>query len=220
MGIKVDLSGMKFGLLTAIKSCGKTKAGQYIWLCQCQCGNHSRVIGSNLIRGNTRACGCVRIESARVKNLTHNMAKTRIWNIWTGVRKRCYNKNCKSYKHYGGRGIKMSDSWLESFENFYADMKDGYADHLTLDRKNPDGNYEKNNCRWATSKQQNNNRRNNARIVIDGESKTIAEWADMVGIRQSTISARMRLLQWDAKSAVFEPLHSRDIGGISKYLIF
>jgi len=213
----IDLVGRTFGKWTVISVSDIYKNGQYRWNCKCECGNEGIVFSSNLIRNISTSCGCYGRQIIGKKTITHGQAhKTRIYDIWTGIRKRCTNPNCKAYKDYGGRGIKICGRW-QKFENFYEDMKEGYADDLSLDRF-PDinGDYSPQNCRWANSKEQNNNKRNSRFIELDGEILTITQWASLSGVHHTTIGARLKSA-WPIKKAIFTPT-GRTIS-IEKYLI-
>jgi hypothetical protein len=214
-----DLTNMRFGKLLAIEPIKKSYDRKYYWKCICDCGKNSLALSGNLIKGNSTSCGCAR---GNIGDLTrkHGMTKTRIFKIWTGVRKRCTNPKCKSYKNYGGRGIIISPKW-DNFIDFYNDMKEGYADNLSLDRIDHNGNYEPGNCRWATSKTQNRNRRNNYIITHNNKSKTVAEWAEISGIHYSVITYRIKN-GWDIEKAIFTPSiqYNKSIQSISKYLVF
>lgn len=166
----IDLTGQKFGRLTVIERAGKTNHGAAKWACRCDCGNETVVIGDELRKGNTASCGCYAkekaIETAKRyiagKNKSHGKAGTPIYKEWSEMKRRCLNPKDNSFKNYGDRGITVCERWRNSFEAFYEDVsklphfgEKGYS----LDRINNNGNYEPNNVRWATAKQQANNRR-------------------------------------------------------------
>jgi hypothetical protein len=211
-----DLTNIRFGKLLAIKPIKKHDNSKYYWECICDCGNTKIIMSSNLLRGISTTCGCGKIKIGE-KTRKHGMAKTRIFKIWAGIRKRCTNSKCKTYPLYGGRGISISPRWDE-FINFYNDMKDGYSDNLSLDRINPNGNYEPGNCRWATQKTQNRNRRNNNYISLNNEIKTLSEWAEISGVNSSAIRYRINN-GWDTQKAIFTSTE-KEMKSISKYLVF
>lgn len=124
---------------------------------------------------------------------THGDSKSKLYNVWAGMKRRCYNKNQKSYKDYGAKGIRVCDEWFNSYETFkkWAETN-GYNEGLEIDRINVEGNYEPNNCRWINKKQNSNNKRNNTLIEINGVTHTIAEWSAISGISQKMISSRLK----------------------------
>lgn len=176
MGKKpLDLSGQKFGLLTAIKWVSTNKRGNSEWLCKCECGNEAIVNSQRLKSGKTKSCGCLKpkITARRNKERTkYSVENNRLYRIYYGMRSRCYNAKEPHYKYYGGRGICICDEWLSSFDVFQSwAFKNGYRSNLSIDRINNDGNYEPANCRWATAKEQANNRRSPIKLTTEGKEK-------------------------------------------------
>lgn len=204
--IKVE-QGKKYNHLTALSFSHIDSKGYQMWLCECDCKNHTKKLirASYLVSGHTKSCGCQK----NIKpNLRHGMCNDRIYNIHQKMISRCYKTNEKSYKHYGGRGIEVCDEWRNSFILF-ADWarNNGYKDNLTLDRIDVNGDYTPENCRWVDIKTQQNNRRNNHVIPFHGEIHTISEWGEITGIGQANISARLKL-GWEAEKALTETVKS------------
>ena len=137
------------------------------------------------------------------------MAESKEYRIWTNCKTRCYNPANDAYPRYGGRGIVMCDEWVNDFARFYADMGD-CPQGLTLDRIDTNGQYSKDNCRWASYAEQNNNRRDNKRLTINGETRTYAEWEKIVGLNPGMVSVRLRagMCPFDA---VFRPVRKKKV---------
>lgn len=178
MSKRIDIVGHKYNLLTVLWLNSTDKHGRGYYLCKCQCGNTVIVSSDNLRRNHTKSCGCHKINVSKTKNLTHGQSsgenKTIEYKTWLGMKNRCYNQREKSYKYYGGRGIKVCDRWLNSFENFLEDMGKRPHGKFSIDRIDVNGNYEPSNCRWATDYQQRRNKTNNNVIEYNG-SKIIIE---------------------------------------------
>jgi len=168
-------------------------------LCECSCGTIKTVDMSHLANGRIKSCGCLKKEEASERFTKHNMKKSREYYTWQNMKSRCLNKNNKNYNFYGGRGITICDKWL-TFEGFYKDMGDR-PENKTLDRVDGGKGYLKNNCRWATNKEQQNNKINNVFLEYNGKRKTVAQWAEFVGINSSTLYHRF-YLGWNIKDAL------------------
>jgi hypothetical protein len=213
-GDRGDMVGKVFGRLTVIEYAGitrnpKTKHTSRTWKCKCSCGNITIKTTAGLRSGNINSCGCYQLESMRKNAIKHGFSHTRIYEIWLGMKARCYKPTVKYYYNYGGRGIKVCDEWLESFENFkaWAD-KSGYADNLTIERKDNDGNYCPENCTWITQAEQNRNRRTSHFVTYKGQKMLLQEIAKSTGIAPQTIKKYEQQYNYDYDLMVKEILES------------
>lgn len=187
-----DIIGKKFGRLTVIKfsHIDKNKKHRY-FICKCNCGNTKTICSYRLKYGYTKSCGCLRKELGKNMLTTHGMSKIKEYQTWVGIKARCINKKEPAYMNYGGRGIKICDRWKNSFENFYEDMGER-PKRKSLDRIDNNGNYCKENCRWATRKEQQRNTRTNIMITYKGKTFCAKEWAEKLNIKYPTLYYRIK----------------------------
>ena len=185
----VDLTNQRFGRLIAVRKADKVEGRpNSYWECLCDCGNTTTVRINNLKSGFITSCGCFKKEVT----YSHGLYRTPEYKTWLGIKERCYNENNPDYPNYGARGIVMSDEWKESFEAFYRDMGVRPSSQHSIDRRENDKGYSKENCRWATYIEQNNNRRDNIYYELDGKLKTLGEWCRDLSLPYCTIYMRMK----------------------------
>lgn len=163
MGKLVDIIGQRFGRLTVIARQGRDNHYQATWLCLCDCGKECVCRGHDLRRGRTKSCGCLCIDDAKIRFITHGKRRTRLYEVWYGMKMRCYNPKNSHYHRYGGRGITVCDEWLNDFQAFYNwAMANGYNENApygqcTIDRIDNNKGYSPDNCRWVDMKVQRQN---------------------------------------------------------------
>lgn len=209
--LKVALPGDRFGRWVVLRE-GPPSPTQRRLVCECDCGTRRLVHVSSLTNGRSRSCGCLHreVSAALVKRLrtSHGGSSTNEYRIWLGIMSRCLSPGNSAWRRYGGRGIRVCTRWLR-FENFIADMGPRPSRAHSIDRKDRDGHYEPENCRWATTKEQGNNTARNRFLVARGERRTVAQWADLVGLDPGLIWARVVRLGWAPERAIFTPRVSR-----------
>jgi hypothetical protein len=189
---KLNIIGLRFEKLTVLCEVPeRTKQGKVLFECKCDCGNIINVIGSKLKNGWTKSCSCLQKEvtskRSKIDNKTHGLSKTSIYTTYHTMIHRCNNPKNESYIHYGGRGIKVCNEWLKSFENFFEDMGEKPTKNHSIDRIDVDGNYEPSNCRWATKIEQENNKTDNRIIFYKGKNYTMAKLSKLLNINYSTL---------------------------------
>ncbi|HJA66985.1 hypothetical protein B5F07_18395 [Lachnoclostridium sp. An169] len=200
---RIDLTGKQFNFLRVIEYSGNTRHGEALWLCECKCGTRKNIPGSKIRKGEIKSCGCMKKELSGIANVKHGMKKTRIYRIWQGIKQRTTNPNNGEFSEYGGRGVDICVEWANSFESFKQwSFENGYSDNLTIDRINNQKGYYPENCRWITIKDNCRNKRNNLRLTLKGETKTIAEWAEITGINKATLRNRIIKMGWSAEKAL------------------
>lgn len=197
---RIEMIGKKFGKLTVLEDCEEyDKYGYKIYKCICDCGNITYINSNNLKTGNTKSCGCLKVD----RLIKHGKYKTRMYRIYNNMKNRCYNEKHRDFHNYGGRGVTICDEWLSDFMNFYKwSIEHGYTNKLSIDRIDVNGNYEPYNCRWTTSKQQANNKRNTIHLTYNGKTQTIHEWADELGVKYTRLYTRYRR-KWKTKEILF-----------------
>jgi len=201
-----DLTGIRFGRLMVTGISHRDNHYVNYWNCLCDCGTVKVVQQSALMSEKTRSCGCLKRELDIERSTKHGMHRTRVYSSWQHMKDRCLNPKNKNYKNYGGRGITICSEWIESFKNFYKDVGDPPSDKHQIDRKNNDGNYEPGNWRWSLSKENCRNTRTNNAITFDGMTKTVAEWAEFIGVSNSTLRTRLSL-GWSDEKTLTTPVN-------------
>jgi hypothetical protein len=199
-----DLTGQKFDRLTVIER-DFSRKGTAFWLCLCECGAVTSSASGHLISGRKRSCGCYKKEVTTYKNTTHGMADTPEYNTWCLIKKRCYDKNCRKYLGYGGRGIFMYEPWITDFQAFYDHIGRKPSGSFSIDRIINSRGYFPGNIRWATPKEQGNNTRNNVNLTYLGKTQTIAQWAVETCLPYEAIRKRLER-NWSVERALTEPL--------------
>lgn len=203
-----NLLGMSFGCLVVKSREGSSIQGQARWCCSCTCGKKVTVNAVRLKSGKTRSCGCLRKEliSARLTVHGESTRKRSVEYIaWLGMKARCYNPKNPSYRDYGERGIQVCEQWVTSYTRFLSDMGRKPSASFTLERLDVDGGYTMGNCVWATRKAQANNKRSNYLITYSGETRTLAQWAEVLGLPARQLRARL-VAGWSVTRTFSEPL--------------
>ncbi len=203
---RLEIVGERYGKLVALRRGSKNKYGRFNWYFRCDCGSEIELDANQARSGNTQSCGCYHAESLTLHKTTHGFAKKgqlrSEYRIWTLMKDRCSNPKSPNFSRYGGRGIKVCERW-QTFENFYSDM--GLRpEGCSIDRINNDGNYEPVNCKWATNKQQANNKTSNKLFTWHNETLTLAQWSEFFGLSGTVLNSRLAR-GWSFEVAVSTP---------------
>lgn len=193
----LNVMGERYGRLVVVGEAERTHKGRAQWACLCDCGETKIVTSENLRRGSTQSCGCLGAEqriangkrSAKPYSRSAMPLERKTWEMMLA---RCYDPKHKAYHRYGGRGVFVCDRWRESFPAFVGDMGARPSTYTTLDRKDNDGHYSPENCRWSTRGEQANNRSDNRRLVFNGDNLTLTQWAVKVGLSRACLAGRLR----------------------------
>lgn len=218
-----DLTGKHFGRLKILERNPKNdNHGGSRWDCECDCGNKITVQAGNLKNNHTQSCGCLNKEVTSKTNSTHGLTNTPEYYTWAAIKRRCYGTYSPDYPDYGGRGIVMCDEWKNDFTVFLRDMGPRPSSSHSIDRRDNDKGYDKENCRWATQIEQANNKRNSIFYEINGERKTLGDWCRLYGLSYSSVFYRINVLGMSVEKALnHAPISSNDvytINGVSKAL--
>jgi hypothetical protein len=204
----VVTSGDIYGRLTVI-STHKKGANRYLAKCQCNCGSEPFYVRIDALRKQstvkrpaTKSCGCLSVETAT----KHGLSMHPLYNHWHHMMIRCYDEKRSNYKYYGGRGITVCIKW-HNLKNFIVDMSEGYKKGLQLERVNNNKDYSKDNCCWATRKEQMRNTRHNHCITFNGKTRCIAEWAEMYGLNPPTLLHRIRQGRLTIEQCITTPVY-------------
>ena len=188
-----DFISQRFGRLVVIKERPDLKkSNNRIVECLCDCGESKAIRLDYLKNGHTQSCGCLQKELTIARSIKHGFRHLPEYNVWSMIKQRCYNEKRTDYSRYGGRRIAISDEWFNNFEAFYRDMGVKPAPSYTIERKNNDEGYSKNNCYWATRKEQANNRVTNVFYTHDGKTKHLPDWCKELELNYSIIYSRIR----------------------------
>jgi hypothetical protein len=198
-----NLIGKIFGRLTVVKLASIGPLGGFVWECLCECGNVITIKPKYLVSGNTRSCGCLKIDLAADRHRTHGLSELPEHRIWEAMKGRCFRRSDPGYKNYGARGITVCKRWLD-FGKFIEDVGRRPSPKHSIERLDNDGNYEPGNVIWATRKEQSRNTRRNVFIVHNGVRATLSAWAEMKHFKRGLISDRLKA-GWSVEQALDTP---------------
>jgi len=187
-----DLTGLTFGRLTVLRR-SENRGDRVVWLCKCECGQEKSIEANSLRTGKTKSCGCLLSETMRKRQYKHGFGNERLWIIWRNMIDRCTNTKHPNYRRYGGRGTSVCNEWKNNYLAFKSwALSHSYADNLTIDRTDNNGNYEPDNCKWVTTDVQDYNKRNTVYITIGNETKNLKEWSRTSGLSKNLIYSRFK----------------------------
>ncbi len=207
----INLVGQRFGKLAVVRFVGLNKYRYALWECRCDCGESVLIPSGKLRTGNSKSCGCLKREATR----THGQSRcnegqgTPEYETWRSMLARGRGTNKRGRHNYAERGITVCQRWIDSFEDFLIDMGPKPSPNHSIDRIDNNGNYEPGNCRWATKKQQDRNRRTNRLLTLNGKTMCLVEWAESLGVTSQTIINRLDTYGWCLEEALTLPKGSK-----------
>lgn len=193
---RLEILGKRYGMLIAIEELPKLN-GMRQWRLKCDCGGERIALQKTFANGKMRSCGCDDMHS----NVKHRLSKTPEYRAWINMKTRCSSDSAPYFEYYGGRGITVCDRWLSSFEKFYSDMGKRPGSAHSVDRIDVNGNYEPDNCRWATGSEQSRNQRRNHIVEFGGRVMTLAEAVESSPVPYNTVLYRLKR-GWQVDDAV------------------
>ena len=192
MGADFSIIGKRFGRLLVMELDHVGKRGETWWKCKCDCGNDKIICRGGLTSGDNISCGCYHKEHNHEFNKKHGLTSHPLYTIWSGMVQRCHNKNASNYYRYGGKGISVCSEWKNDFKKFYDwAIGNGYAEGLSIDRKDNSKGYCPENCRWSNIQEQANNRTNNRYVTFNGVTHTLSEWSRITKVNIETLRYRI-----------------------------
>ena len=208
-----DKIGKQFGNLTILEIFYKHIYNQNVTFskCKCKCGKIKDIRFNSIRMGHTTSCGCLRKETCKNINLSHNLSNTPEYRAWMSMKQRCLNSKNEKYPHYGGRGIKICQRWIDSFENFLLDVGLKPSSKHSLDRKNVDGNYTPKNCHWATAKEQGRNKQKTIYAELNGRTKSLLEWCEIYNVAYDRVRIRVLRGMDVSKALTMRKYYNRNV---------
>jgi len=207
--------GKKYNRLTVVgfeRKASGSRTTCWYWRVRCDCGNERIAAPLKVLTGKTKSCGCMKVERMKTYTekyrTTHGGRHERLYRIWRGMKSRCHDQNNKDYVNYGARGIVVCDEWKNDYAAFRAwAYENGYADNLTIERKDYNSDYCPDNCTWIPLEDQAKNRRGNVVVEYDGKTWILSELCDEKGLPYGTIHHRLKFYGWPIERAIEEPIH-------------
>lgn len=207
-GRAVNIVNQKFGRLLALGPVGRGNDGGILWHCRCDCGAEPIVAGAHLRSGHSTSCGCYQSDVTTKRSTSHGMSRTKEYQAWLSMVKRCTNPNDSYYADYGGRGITVCDEWRSNFVAFYDHIGKMSFEGATVDRIDNELGYIPGNVKWSTQKEQARNRRDNRLIAYNGKTQCLSAWEEETGIHRMTLDTRIAM-GWPIDKVLTEPVRKR-----------